>query len=136
MPAWLAAAIGAVAVLAIGLHLLSLPRAAMPPSCRRIRISNGLLMALSVPVIVYAAGMTSPQEPRAFTIAWSSVAALMGLIVLLACLDAANSMRLHVLHRRDLRRQLDHARLELAVHSRADSGAAVAASAGGQSSLP
>ena len=67
---------------------------------------------------------------------WAGAMQILGLIVLLACLDAANSMRLHVLHRRDLRRQLDHARLELAVHSRADSGAAVAASAGGQSSLP
>lgn len=136
MPAWLASALGAVAVLAIGLHLLSLPRAAMPPSRRRIRISNGLIMALAVPVVVYAAGMTSPQEPRAFTIAWSSVAALMGLIVLLACLDVANSMRLHALHRRDQRREFDHARLELAKHARAGSGASAAAPAGGQSSLP
>ena len=133
VPGWLATTAGLMALLAISWHVLSLPRAPMPASRRRIRLSNGLLMAFAVPVTVYAAARTSPEDPRPFTIAWTMVAALMGLIVRLACLDVANTVRLHAAQRRGLRRDLSAARHDLAKLAR---GASVAGSSGGQSSPP
>lgn len=105
-----------VAVLALAvitLHVLSLVNADTHPSRKRIRIASGILMMCGVVSLAYAVGVATPDRPREFTLSWTMVLSLMAIIVGVACIDALNSIRLHASERRALRRELDHARLEV-----------------------
>lgn len=105
-----------VAVLALAvitLHVLSLVNADTHPSRKRIRIANGILMMCGVVSLAYAVGVATPDRPREFTLSWTLVLSLMAIIVGVACIDALNSLRLHASERRALRRELDHARLDV-----------------------
>jgi hypothetical protein len=94
-----------ITLLLIWGHMRSIARAPMPASRRRIRSMNGLLLLMLPPLMTYALTIASPQRPTVFVFAWCAVAALLALIVFLALLDAANTLRLHRRALRELRRQ-------------------------------
>lgn len=93
----------------------------MPPSRKRIRKVNGLLMMFTTPLIAYAFAIASPQRPRLFVMVWTIVAGLVLLVLLLALGDIINTWFMSFSARRELRRQLAAARAQLAslnpVHS-------------------
>lgn len=95
-----------LAMIVIAAHLLALGRAGMPASRRRIRTVNGILMIGLVPMIAYAFTMSGSAAPRAFVILWIVITWLVGLILLLAVLDVANTMRIHRRALRELRRRV------------------------------
>jgi hypothetical protein len=112
-PRWAVVLCTLLALLVIAIHILALANADMHPSRRRIRTANGFLMMLGVASLSYAIGVASPAHPREFALAWTIVMALMAMIVGVACIDALNSLRLHAIERRGVRRELDKARLEV-----------------------
>lgn len=77
-------------------HLLAMRRArpAIPESRYRIRSVNGGLMLTAVPMLAVAFSVVSPDEQKLFLLIWMSAAGLMGMVFLLAVIDAANNVRL------------------------------------------
>lgn len=106
VPAWLAFPVGAVLVVVIALHLQSLKRADMPASRKRIRSANGWLMLAAAPITAYAFGAATTQNARVFMLVWLTVAGLLGMVMLLACLDVLNNRRLHRSEQRRLGSQI------------------------------
>lgn len=67
----------------------------MPPSRRRIRVATGWLSMFAIPFSAYGFGIARPSDAGTFTVIWMLVIGLIAAIVLLAVLDAINTMRLH-----------------------------------------
>lgn len=105
VPPWLVIGLTAVAMLVVSAHVLSLQKAEMPASRRRIRTANGMLMLIVTPLMAYALQVPHLQQPQTFTLGWLMVFALLILIVLLALLDILNNVRLHGAQREELARQ-------------------------------
>lgn len=117
-PAWLVLPIAAVALILQAGYLLVLRDATpeqMPASRKRIRTATGWLSMFAIPLSAYGFGIASPSDAGTFTIIWMLVIGLVSAIVMLAMLDAMNTMRLHrndgdQIHkelREKLRRDLD-----------------------------
>lgn len=109
-PRWLVFPLAGFSLVVVLWHLWAIIRTHMPPSRRRIRLANGLIMLMLIPLITLAFGVLAPADARPFVIAWLGVIGLLGLMVLMAMLDSANTARLHLGDRQALR---DEARLLL-----------------------
>jgi hypothetical protein len=113
LPASLAGVLAAVLALLIAWHLRATHRAAMPESRRRIRLANGYLMILSMPLLAYCLGVASPASPRGFVLSWGSMVAVVGLVAMLAIADMLNNMRLARRAQAELRREAADLRREV-----------------------
>jgi len=82
----------------------------MDPQRRRIRLTNTVLMMLSVPLVAYGFGIATPAHARVYVYVWVLVSALLFLVVLVALLDMLHSWRLHRMQLREIRRQMALAR--------------------------
>ncbi len=103
-PTWAVMPMAAVTLLVVSAHLLVLARAQMPPSRKRIRTANGLVMMIALPIGAFALGLADPgANPRPFVLSWTLTAGLLTIILALAVLDLANSWRLHRRETRALR---------------------------------
>ena len=67
----------------------------MPPSRRRIRVATGWLSMFAIPLSAYGFGIARPSEAGTFTVVWMLVIGLISAIVMLAVLDAINTIRIH-----------------------------------------
>lgn len=111
-PWWIVVPLAAVALLATASHIIVLreaPAGVLPESRRRIRVATSWVIMVAIPLTAYAFGIASPSKPGIFSIVWLAVVGLLGAIVLLATLDAFNTMRLHRDEARRLRRDLGEA---------------------------
>lgn len=106
IPTWAAVVLCVPTMLVLAAHVLSLQRVEMPSSRRRIRTVNGLLMLTLAPLLAYAAGVVGTGSGKAFALAWMSVLALVGMVVALALIDAANNVRLYRHARAELQREM------------------------------
>ncbi len=98
--------IAAAVLLVIAAHTLALQRDPdIPPVRRRIRTANGVLMMLTTTLLAYAISIVTPANPNAFALAWLAVVGLLTIIITVALLDAAHTLKLHAQSRRDLRRE-------------------------------
>lgn len=107
-PAWVVLPLAAVALLATAAHIIALreaPRGALPESRRRIRIATGWVIIIAIPLTAYAFGIATPARAGNYLLVWMAVVALLGAIVMLAVLDALNTLRLHRIAARRLRRE-------------------------------
>lgn len=86
----------------LGAHWVSLGSSSMPALRRRIRGACGLVMMGTVPVLAYALGIASPEQPRAFAFSWLLVTALLVLVLVLAMADMACVWREALAARREL----------------------------------
>jgi len=97
-PAWIVLPLALIALVIQAGYLLALkelPKKMMPPSRRRIRTASGWLSMFAIPLIAYGFGIATTDDPRMFAIVWMVVIGLISGILMLAGLDAINSMRLH-----------------------------------------
>jgi hypothetical protein len=107
LPSWLVLPMAAVVLLVLAAHVNSLQTPEVPSSRRRIRSASGVLMMFVTALLAYAFGIVSPRvNPRMFVIAWTSISALLMMVVMLAGLDMVNTLRLHREAKRDLRQHL------------------------------
>lgn len=107
---WIGAPLGVVTLALVAAHVALLSRAReMPDSRRRIRRVNGWLMLGTVPIAVYAFCIASPATPRSFALSWMAVLGLVSIVLMLACLDILNTLRLHRAEQREIRRGLAEA---------------------------
>lgn len=131
-PAWLVLPMAGVSLLAVLVHLSMLHSAevagSMPLSRHRLRTAGGVVTLMTIPVLAYSFGVVTPADPRAFTMAWSASMGLLGMLVVIAGLDALNSMRVHRRELRRLRAKRRDAMAELDMmvlaHRRSDAGSA------------
>lgn len=97
-PGWLVLPLAGVALLATAAHIVVLreaPAGALPESRRRIRIATGWVIMVTIPLTAYAFGIATPSDAGVYLTVWMAVVALLGAILMLALLDAVNTMRLH-----------------------------------------
>jgi len=97
-PAWIVLPLALIALIVQAGYLIALkelPKKMMPPSRRRIRTASGWLSMFAIPLIAYGFGIATMDDPRMFTVIWMVVIGLISGILMLAGLDAINSIRLH-----------------------------------------
>lgn len=119
LPAWLVIPAAAATMLLIAGHVLAMHSVRMPPSRRRIRTANSLLMLLIVPLLAYALAIASARDEREFVLVWLTVIGLLWIVVMISAIDVLNTLRMHVAERRALRRRM---RETLRRHARGGSG--------------
>lgn len=99
IPFWLAAPPAVLTMLILAGHVMALQKAEMPEKRRRIRTANGMVMLVTTPLIAYAMSIAKPAEPKTFVLVWMAIVGLLGIVIVLACLDALLTM---VMRRREL----------------------------------
>tara|TARA_R110000782_G_scaffold57258_18_gene119755 strand:- start:53035 stop:53433 length:399 start_codon:yes stop_codon:yes gene_type:complete len=112
-PGWLVLPLAAVALIATAAHIIVLreaPKGAIPESRRRVRVATGWVILVTIPLTAYGFGIADPGRPGVFMTVWLAVIGLIGSILLLAMLDAANTLRLHRAESRRLRQDLRYIR--------------------------
>ncbi len=107
---WLVLPIAAVALIVTAGHLQAMweagRRGLVPSSRVRIRTANGFAMMLTTCLAAYGFGIVTPERAGMFVLAWSAVAGLIGIVVMLAVIDVLNTMRLTWETDREARRVL------------------------------
>ena len=104
-PIWLVLPLALIALIVQAGYLIALkelPKGFMPPSRKRIRTASGWMSMFAIPLSAYGFGFATMDEPGMFAIIWIVVIGLISGILMLAGLDAVNTMRLH----RKAKRQL------------------------------
>lgn len=104
-PPWVVFPLAGFTAVVVVWHVAGVVRADLPPSRRRIRLANGAVMLALVPLIAYAFGVATTANGRWFAMSWLGVMGLLGLMILLAIMDSANTARLHATERLELRKQ-------------------------------
>jgi hypothetical protein len=97
-PIWLVLPLALIALIVQAGYLLALkelPKGFMPASRQRIRTASSWMSMFAIPLSAYGFGVATMDDPRLFTIVWMVVIGLISAILLLAGLDAVNTMRLH-----------------------------------------
>lgn len=69
-------------------------RDTMPASRYRIRSLNGAMMLTAVPLLGSAFSVVSPDDQKLFLLVWLCSASLLGMVFMLALIDACNNIRL------------------------------------------
>jgi hypothetical protein len=108
-PTWFVLPLAMIALLVVAAHMIVLREHAigkMPESRRQIRMMTGWIMMFTIPLTAYGFGIVTPAQEQEFIYSWSCIVGLLGLIVLMACVDALNSIRLAKLQRRALQEEL------------------------------
>lgn len=106
LPPWVVLPVAVVMLLVVAVHLLVITHAPMPESRRRIRLANGWIMLLLVPLGAAAFGVVTPGDPRTFLIVWLLVIFMLIMLIVLATLDVFNTGRLYRRERRSIERSL------------------------------
>jgi peptidoglycan/LPS O-acetylase OafA/YrhL len=97
-PTWLVLPLALIAIVIQAGYLIALKEVSkdrMPPSRKRIRTASGWMSIIAIPLTAYGFGIATPNEPGIFALVWLVVISLIGAILMLAGLDAINTMRLH-----------------------------------------
>ena len=97
-PLWLVLPLAGIALIIQAGYLIALgelPKGKIPPSRKRIRTASSWLSMFAIPLSAYGFGFAASQDPRLFAIVWMVVIALIAGILMLAGLDAVNTLRLH-----------------------------------------
>lgn len=105
-PIWVVLPLAMIAMILQAGYLIALrelPSERMPASRRRIRMATGWLSMFAIPLAAYGFGIATPADPATFAIVWTLVIGLIAAILMLAVLDAVNTMRLHRRANRELR---------------------------------
>ncbi len=118
-PAWVVLPVAGIALIVLAGHMQAMweaaRRGAVPASRVRIRTVNGFVMMVTACLAAYGFGIVTPSEAGMFVLAWSAVAGLIGIVVMLAVVDAMNTARLSWRVRREAREILrDRVARELA----------------------
>lgn len=94
VPWWVVVPAAGLTMAVVLWHLRGQWRSEVPASRRRIRTANAVFMLVFAPLLAYAVGVVTPDQTRAFALAWVGVIALLVVIMMLAGLDIVNNLRL------------------------------------------
>lgn len=118
--------ISAVLMVVIAAHLIVAAQKVEPASRRRIRLANGAVMLVTIPLLASGFSIIDPDiRPTEWLLVWMGVIALLAIAVSLALLDIANTARLTYRTRQRLRESMREMRREArAARRRAREGGA------------
>lgn len=92
IPAYVTLPIAAMSMLAVAAHLLIVERHTTNFVRRRIRLANGWVMLISIPLIAAGFSFIDPDtKPRMFAIVWITIVGLVSLSIVLAMADILNT---------------------------------------------
>ncbi len=97
-PIWLVLPLALIALVVQAGYLIALkelPKGVMPASRKRIRTASSWMSMFAIPLSAYGFGFATMDDPGLFTIVWMVVIGLITGILMLAGLDAVNTLRLH-----------------------------------------
>lgn len=107
VPAILTLPAAAVLLVVVAGHLLATMHRTEPASRRRIRTANGFVVLVTIPLLAMGFSVIDPDRyPTEWLLVWLAAIALLSINVGLALLDIANTIRLTLRSRRDLRTSL------------------------------
>ncbi len=130
VPMWLGVSLAVIAMIATAAHMNSLRDADVPESRRRIRMLNGWVLVVLAPVSAWAFCMVRPMDRNEFVFAFAVVTFLLLIAVVMACVDAANNLRIQRDTAKELREEV--ARLRLEIERKRAEGAAEAENKAGE----
>ncbi len=87
---WIVAPPTVVLMLFLANHVAALQQTTVPLR-RRVRTANGVAMMLTAALLAHALAIVSPADVRTFVLVWMMIVGLLGLIILLALLDATTT---------------------------------------------
>lgn len=92
IPGLLTLPIAALAMVLVAAHLLIIERRAGNYIRRRIRMANGWIMLISIPLIAAGFSFIDPNaRPRMFVIVWMTIFGLVAISIMLAFADIINT---------------------------------------------
>ncbi len=92
---WLTLPLAAMLMALVAWHAAGIDRSDEPPSRKRIRIMNGWVMLVCLPLLATGFSLVNPgARPKLFAVVWLGASALLLLSVALAIADALNTVRL------------------------------------------
>lgn len=93
IPGFITLPVAAVAMLTVAVHLLVVERGTRNFVRRRIRMANGWLMLIAIPLVAAGFSYIDPNaRPRMFMIVWMTVLGLVFMSIALAVADMINTM--------------------------------------------
>lgn len=93
VPGWITLPVAAIAMVAVAAHLLILERRRSNHVRRRIRLVNGWVTLISIPLIAAGVSYINPEvRPRMFVIVWLMVIVMVSMSLLLAAVDIVNTL--------------------------------------------
>lgn len=116
LPGWLTVPTSAIAMLIVAAHLIIVERRTTQTLRRRIRLVNGWVMLVAIPLLAAGFSFIDPDvRPRMFTLVWLAVIGLVLISIVLALTDLANTF----MHARRARRaiRMSRRRLEESFHT-------------------
>ena len=120
VPKMYALPLAAALMVLVGLHMSVCRETMQPGARRRIRIANGYVSLLTIPLLAVGFSVIDPErDPTLWVVVWLLAMALLTMVVGLALLDIVNTARLSRRSRARLRRSLQDA-VELARIRRAE----------------
>lgn len=105
LSAWIVIPLAIVVMLFIAGHIFAIHTVPMPPSMRRIRTANGLVMLGLTPLLAFGLCMSRPDNQKLFVVVWLLIIGLVAIVLLMAGLDMVNNLRLYSHSRRQLSRE-------------------------------
>ncbi|MBL0921398.1 MAG: hypothetical protein IBJ10_04630 [Phycisphaerales bacterium] len=92
---WVPLPIAGALMALVAWHAAGIERSDEPLSRRRIRVMNGWVMLVCLPLLAAGFSLVNPHaRPKTFAIVWLGAASLLLLSVALAVADALNTVRL------------------------------------------
>lgn len=92
---WLVLPVAGLMMLVVAAHIGATQERTEPRSRRRIRVANGWVMLLLLPLLGAGFGVINHQtHPRLFALVWLGAIGLLLLCILLAVADVVNTMRI------------------------------------------
>lgn len=108
LPLWIVGPPTVVLMLFLANHVTALQQSTVPLRRRRIRTATGVAMMLTTALLAHALAIVSPADVRTFVLVWMIIVGLLGLIILLALLDAMTTYFLLRAHRQHTCSTLAH----------------------------
>lgn len=95
IPAWICVPIATLMMVVLLLHTRATARSSHPASRKRLRIANGIVMFINMPLLATGFSVIDAgHSPRAWLLIWIAAMALLAFSVLLAIMDMLNTVRL------------------------------------------
>lgn len=99
--------LASVLMVVIAIHIEHTLEHTSPRSRKRLRMANGWVMLLVVPLLATGSSLVNADtHPRLFALVWTTAILFLMLALLLACADVLNTLRLTIRSRTTLKHQL------------------------------
>jgi len=95
IPAWFCVPVAGLLFAIVALHMRATAKSDHPASRKRIRLANGILILINLPLLTAGFSLINPNaHPKPWVLIWVAAMALLACNVGLAIVDVVNTLRL------------------------------------------